>query len=204
MAMRRETGSGFVRTFTQSAIGCSCLAVLLIMTGCGTSAPKDTRAADESAIRDLDAQWAKAAAAKDVDAAVGYYSDDASLLAPSEPIASDKQSIRATWSSMLGSDTSLNWQASKVEVARSGDLAYVMGVYQLTTTDPKAKPVVDRGKFVEVWKKQADGNWKTVADIFNSDLAVQTQKSAPAAEKRATRHRHSKKKGHGGSRSSGT
>jgi uncharacterized protein (TIGR02246 family) len=204
MAMRRETGSGFVRTFTQRAIGCSCLVALLLMTGCGTSAPKDTRAADESAIRDLDAQWAKAAAAKDVDAAVGYYSDDASLLAPSEPIASDKQSIRAAWSSMLGSDNSLNWQASKVEVARSGDLAYVMGVYQLTTTDPKAKPVVDRGKFVEVWKKQADGNWKTVADIFNSDLAVQAQKAAPAAEKRPSRHRHSKKKGRGGSRSGGT
>jgi uncharacterized protein (TIGR02246 family) len=204
MAMHRETASEFLRTFTQTAIGWSCLVALLCMPGCGTSAPKDTRAADESAIRDLDAQWAKAAAAKDVDAAVGYYSDDASLLAPNEPIASDKQSIRTVWSSMLGSDTSLNWQASKVEVARSGDLAYVMGVYQLTTTDPKAKPVADRGKFVEVWKKQADGNWKTVADIFNSDLAALTQKSAPAAEKKANHHRHSKKRGRGGSRSSGT
>jgi uncharacterized protein (TIGR02246 family) len=200
MAMHRETGSEFLRTFTQAAIGYSCLAAaLLCMAGCGTSAPKDTRAADESAIRDLDAQWAKAASAKDVDAAVEYYSDDASLLAPNEPIASDKQSIRAVWSSMLGSDTSLNWQASKVEVARSGDLAYLMGVYQLTTTDPQAKPVADRGKFVEVWKKQADGNWKAVADIFNSDLATQTQKSVPAAEKKANRHRHSKKRRRGGS-----
>jgi ketosteroid isomerase-like protein len=30
--------------------------------------------------------------------------------------------------------------------------------------------VTDQGKLVEVWKKQADGKWKTVADIFNSDL----------------------------------
>jgi ketosteroid isomerase-like protein len=28
----------------------------------------------------------------------------------------------------------------------------------------------DRGKLVEVWKKQLDGTWKTVTDIFNSDL----------------------------------
>ena len=26
------------------------------------------------------------------------------------------------------------------------------------------------GKFVEVWKKQADGQWKVVADMFSSDL----------------------------------
>ena len=203
MAMRGQKGLGFARTFTRTAIGCACFAAWVLAAGCGPSAPKDTRAADESTLRDLDVQWAKAAAAKDVDAAVGYYSDDAALLAPNEAIASDRPSIRAGWSAMLGADTSLNWQASKVEVARSGDLAYVMGAYQLTTTDPKAKPLADRGKFVEVWKKQTDGSWKTVADIFNSDLAVQTQKPAPAAEKKANRHRRGKKRGRG-SRSSGT
>jgi uncharacterized protein (TIGR02246 family) len=202
MAMQGETGFGFARTFTRNAIGFLWLAALLFATGCGTATPKDTRAADESAIRDLDAQWAKAAAAKDVDTAVGYYSDDASLLAPNEPIANDKPSIRAAWSTMLGADTTLNWQASKVEVARSGDLAYVMGIYQLTTTDPKAKPMADRGKFVEVWKKQADGSWKTVADIFNSDLAAQTPRPAPTAEKKANRHHPGKKRGRS-SRSSG-
>ncbi len=30
----------------------------------------------------------------------------------------------------------------------------------------------DRGKAVLVWKKQADENWKAVADIFNSDLPL--------------------------------
>ena len=196
MAMRGVNRFGFARNFTQVAIGCGCLAAVLFAAGCGTSAPKDTRAADEATIRNLDAQWAKSAAAKDVDAAVGYYSDDASLLAPNEPIASDKASIRAAWSAMLSPDTTLNWQASKVEVAQSSDLAYIMGTYQLTTTDPQAKPMADRGKFVEVWKKQADGSWKTVADIFNSDLAAQTTKPAPGAAKKANRH-HGRRKGRG-------
>jgi ketosteroid isomerase-like protein len=57
-----------------------------------------------------------------------------------------------------------------VEVARAGDMAYVLGTYQLTMTDPQGNPVNDHGKFVEVWKKQADGKWKAVADTFNSDL----------------------------------
>jgi len=43
----------------------------------------------------------------------------------------------------------------------------------MTTKDSRGgPPVTDRGKLVEVWKKQADGKWKTVADIFNSDLPL--------------------------------
>ena len=64
----------------------------------------------------------------------------------------------------------MSWQVSKVEVSRSGDLAYLMGVYVVSMKDAQGKPVTDRGKLVEVWKKQADGKWKTVTDIYNSDL----------------------------------
>ena len=172
----------------------SCVAVILIASGCGEKTPPDTRAADESTIRNLDAQWSKAAAAKDVDGSVSYYSDDASLLAPNAPIASDRQGIRTAWASLLGPDTSLTWQASKVEVSRSGDLSYVQGVYQLTSKDSRGKPTADNGKFVEVWKKQADGKWKTVADIFNSDLAIVQKPAPPATTKKASRHSHAKKK----------
>lgn len=167
-----------------------CLALALVASSCGQQTPPDTRAADESAIRALDAQWEKAAAAKDVDGTVSYYSDDASLLAPNAPIAGGKQAIRAAWASLLGPDVSLSWQANKVEVSRSSDLAYIVGVYQLK--DPQGKPATDQGKFVEVWKKQADGKWKVVADIFNSDLALPAP-PAPA-EKKTSRHRHSKKR----------
>src|ERR1700733_373159 len=170
-----------------------CLALILFAAGCGEQKPPDTRAADEKAIRDADAQWSKAAAARDVDGTVAYYSDDASLLAPNAPIASDKQSIHAAWAGLLTPDTSLSWQASKVEVARSGDLAYLIGTYQLITKDAHGKPISDNGKFVEVWKKQPDNKWKVVADIFNSDLPLVQPR--PVAEKKrpAARH-HTKKK----------
>jgi len=174
------------------------LVVILLAAGCGESKPADTRAADEKAIRDLDAQWSKTATARDVDGAVSYYSDDASLLAPNAPIASDKQSIRASWASLLGPDTSLSWQATKVEVARSSDLAYLEGMYQLTTKDAQGKPVSDTGKFVEVWKKQADNKWKVVADIFNSDLPVVQPRPAvkprPVERKKPTHHPARKKR----------
>ncbi|MBI5280443.1 MAG: SgcJ/EcaC family oxidoreductase [Candidatus Solibacter usitatus] len=159
---------------------CGVLTLFLLGAGCDHRTPADTRAADEAAIRETDAQWAKAAAARDLESTVSYYTDDASLLPPNEPIASGRQAIRAAWAPLLGPDVSVSWQVSKVEVARSGDLGYVVGTYVLTTKDGRGKAITDRGKMIEVWKKQTDGKWKAVADIFNSDLP----QPAPPEEKK--------------------
>jgi len=156
-----------------------CVSLMLFLSACGSSTPPDTRATDESAIRDLDAQWSKAAGAKDLDGAVSYYSDDASMLPPNAAIATSNQAIRAAWVPLLAPGSTVSWQTSKVEVARSGDLAYTIGVYQATEKDASGKTEQDHGKYVEVWKKQADGKWKTVADIFNSDVPA----AAPSPKK---------------------
>lgn len=144
----------------------ACLALLLFAAACSRPAPAE----DEAAIRELDAQWSKTAAANDLDGTVSYYTDDATLLPPNAPIAVGKQAIRASWASLLGPGVSVSWQVSKVEVSRSGDLAYLIGTYESTAKDPQGKPVTDRGKLLEVWKKQADGKWKAIADTYNSDL----------------------------------
>jgi uncharacterized protein (TIGR02246 family) len=149
----------------------ACLALLFFTTACNQP---DTRATDESAIRAADAQWAKTAQAHDLDGTVSYYTDDAVLLPPNAPIAADKQSIRASWEALLGPTIAISWHITKMDVAQSGDLAYLVGAYSLTVRDPHGNPTTDRGKLIEVWKKQADGKWKTVADTFNSDLPPPT------------------------------
>ncbi len=153
------------------AVYCGCLALILIASGCTQQPAADTRAADEAAVKDTDAQWSKAAMANDLDGTVSFYSDDASLLPPNAPIATGKAAIRAVWAAMLTPDTTVSWQVTKADVARSGDMAYVVGTYQITAKNAQGKSQEDHGKLVEVWKKQPDGKWKTVADIFNSDVA---------------------------------
>ena len=132
----------------------------------------------EQAIRDLDEQWSKAAGAKDVDKTVSFYSDDAIVMPPNAPGATTKEAIRAIWKDLL-TDASISWKAKKVEVAQSGDLAFSSGTYEVTLNDPTGTPVKDHGKYLEVWKKQADGTWKCVSDMWNSDLPA----SAPAEKK---------------------
>ena len=93
------------------------------------------------------------------------------VLAPNEQMASGKEAIRKVISDLFAMPGfSVKWQPTKVEAARSGDLGYAWGTYELTANDPKGNPMTDRGKYVEVWKKQADGSWKAIVDTFNSDL----------------------------------
>lgn len=125
--------------------------------------PVDHRAADEATIRGLDSAWTKAAEAKNVDQAVAYYADDASMLAPAEPVATGKAAIRAAWSGMLGAPgAALTFGPDKIDV--SGDRAVDMGTYTYTVNDKAGKPQTSKARYVVVWGKQADGSWKVLID----------------------------------------
>jgi ketosteroid isomerase-like protein len=156
-----------------------CIALLSFAFVCLSSAA-DTKSAIEEAIRDLDEQWSKAAGAKDVYKTVSFYSDDAVVMPPNAPRATTKDAIRTLWKDLL-TDASISWKTKEVEVAQSGDLAFSNGTYEVTLNDPTGTPVKDRGKYLEVWKKQADGTWKCVMDMWNSDLRVA---SSAAPEKK--------------------
>jgi ketosteroid isomerase-like protein len=129
----------------------------------------DTKA--EQALRDADEAWSKAAGSKDVDKTVSYYSADASVLAPNTLIATTKEAIKKVWGDMLATPgLAISWKATKIEVAKSGDLGFVSGTYEVTVNDATGKPTTEKGKYVEVWEKQADGKWKCGTDIWNSDM----------------------------------
>jgi ketosteroid isomerase-like protein len=141
---------------------------LLSLTGC-TPATTDTHVADEKTLREVDAQWEKTVGAKDLDGTVAVYTDDAVVMPGDAPIANTKQAIRAVWAPMIAPNASISWQVNQAEVARSGDLGYLRGAYQLAMKDAAGKATTEVGKFAEVWKKQADGKWKCAVDTFSAD-----------------------------------
>lgn len=147
------------------------LFLVTLLTACQTQATSGTQAADEAALRKLDDEWSRAAGSGDVEKTISYYSDDAVVMLPNIPTLTGKEPIQTLWKSMLDSaDFSGGWKATKVEVARSGDLAYVSGNYEFNEKDNSGKPITDKGKYLEIWKKQSDGSWKCVAGMFSSDL----------------------------------
>ena len=158
--------------------------VLFALTLACTGSAADTKRLDEQNIRDHDAQWSKAAGAKDLEKCIGNYSDDAIVLPANAAAATGKEAIRSVWKELLASPgLAMSWTTTKVEVSKSGDMAYSSGNYELSMTDPTGKPINDRGKYLEVWKKQPEGKWKCSVDIWNSDLPATPAASPSPTEK---------------------
>lgn len=140
------------------------------MTGCATT-PPDTHDADVAALKDTEAAWVKDAATKDVEKFVAHYSDDASVLLPNAPIFNGKDAIRGALKPILADPNfALEFSPTRVDVAKSGDLGFTQGPYSMTVTDPATKAATtEKGKYLTVYRKQADGSWKAVEDTFMSD-----------------------------------
>ena len=155
------------------------LLFVLVLAGCAPAGPEVDVAAEEAAIRKADIAWAKTGEMKDLEAQMEFYTDDPIpiMMPPNGPKAVGKEAILEAFRPMYDRpDLAVTWRPGKVEVARSGDIGYVLGTYEMTMNDPEGNPRTDKGKYIELWKKQADGSWKVAADIFNSDLP------APGAE----------------------
>lgn len=138
----------------------------------GTESTASTSAAlsseDQSRIRAVDTDWAKAATAGNGQAIAALYTDDATLLPPGEPIVKG-EAAKKYWVE-FGKGFSGPTELNTATVEGSGDLAYAVGTYRMALTPKKAgsKPLpVDEGKYIEVLKRQNDGSWKILHDIWN-------------------------------------
>lgn len=134
------------------------------------AAPAGLSAADEEAVRALDDEWERAAKAGDGEAIAALYAPDATLLPPNEPMR-EGEAAGQFWIDFTN-NFSGPVELTPMHVEGRGDLAYTVGTYRLTVTPKQegAKPLpTDEGKYVVIQKKQADGSWKIVHDIWNSN-----------------------------------
>ncbi|HUB79853.1 MAG TPA: DUF4440 domain-containing protein [Bryobacteraceae bacterium] len=140
--------------------------LLLWSAGCSSGS-----GADAKTIQSRSELWSKAGSVKDSASFVSFYADDATVMLPNEPAIHGMDAIKAVFTPMMQDPNfSLSFTTDKVEV--SGILAYTQGSVSLRTTGRDGKPMNDTGKYLTVWKKQSDGSWKAIEDIFNSDLPV--------------------------------
>ena len=162
--------------YLRSVVSVCLLTAVTFLSSCGAApqqaaAPADTRVQDEAAVRAAAEEWGKAISAKDLDATLSFYADDAWINPANAPIAKTADHRRAVWTSFFATPglSDMIGDTTRVEVARSGDLAAEYGIFSGTMNDKKGKPVTVTEKYVVTWKKQADGKWKAIADIWNAD-----------------------------------
>ena len=134
--------------------------------------PAGLSAKDEAAVRAVDAEWTRAASAGDGNALTAVYASDATLLPPNEPVA--KGEAMKKYNADMTSSFSGPIELTTTAVEGRGDLAYAVGTYRATLTPKKAGAKAlptEEGKYIEILKKQTDGSWRIVYDIWNQNAS---------------------------------
>ena len=140
------------------------IALAFAITGCNQQ-EIDTKAEGEK-IMQLSREWSAAAATGDVEKTVSYWADDAVLMSEGMPPLEGKKAIRQmVEESFKIPGFRINWQPQRVEVSKSGDMAYIIEDSQVSYPDSTGKSMTQKNKAVSIWRKQADGSWKNVVDI---------------------------------------
>jgi len=121
--------------------------------------------------RDLakaDEDWSRAAAARDVERVVSFYTEDAIAYPPDEPMTVGKAAAKKVWAAYFSDPSfAVSWKTEHAEV--TGELGYTTGTTETSFKGPDGKTARAKGKYVVVWRKQKDGSWKALHDIWNND-----------------------------------
>jgi uncharacterized protein (TIGR02246 family) len=113
-------------------------------------------------------RFAAAVNAKDAAKAVSLYADDAVLMPPNGEIVRGHTDIEAFWKKLI--EQGLNVSTDTIEASASGSIGYEAGTYELSIQPAEGQAIHDKGKYVNLMKRGADGHWRMVFDIWNSSL----------------------------------
>lgn len=126
-------------------------------------------AAAREALLKTDREWAQAAATRDLERIVAYWTDDAVIYSPGDAPVEGKAAIRAyVGESLKMPKFSITWTPAQAEVAASGDLGYTRGTNAITVPTEGGGTTTLAGRYVTVWRKAADGKWRCAVDFWNA------------------------------------
>lgn len=140
----------------------------LFTAACGTATTSSDPAADRQAIAATAAQTQAAENAGSVDQMRVHFADDLVMMAPNMPPVTGADSVAAAMGAFFAAfAVQIEYQSQ--EIAVFGDWAFDRGTYRHTLT-PKAggAPIPETGKYLWLYRRQADGSWKQARVIWNS------------------------------------
>lgn len=140
---------------------------LLFVLACQPQGQTNLSDAEISAVMEATTQYAGAIVAADFDKIRSLMDADMVLMPTEAPIAQGVDAALQSMEAFPGLEGTINPE----QVEGSGNLAYVRGNYDLTFIVNDSTQFPDKGKYIEVWRKQGDGSWKVVVDIWNSNLS---------------------------------
>jgi ketosteroid isomerase-like protein len=103
----------------------------------------------------------------DIDEEMGYIAEDAFVIPPNGPAVVGAENLRKLLEEMVKTEVlSMSGGQRRIEVSKSGDLAYDFGDYRIVNKNDKG-PIVEEGYFVTIYKKIND-QWKFMGQVWNN------------------------------------
>ena len=127
-----------------------------------------------SRIEETNAQFTAAVSRGDTATVASLYTEDAVVLPPNMPGARGRGELKKLFDGMFAQMGPPTLKLSTSDVTELGDTAYEVGTYTMKIQPPGGAAVSDTGKYVVIWKRQRDGDWKLHVDIWNSDTPMPT------------------------------
>jgi ketosteroid isomerase-like protein len=125
----------------------------------------------EIALRKTTQDWAMACNMKQLDDLVDLYVPDATVLRPNVPAVRGAAAIREFFFGLLDAGMSeVEMDSQRAELF--GDYGYETGRCKSLVPSSVGKRREDRGKYLVLLNRQANGDWKIVADSWSSDLSL--------------------------------
>jgi ketosteroid isomerase-like protein len=124
----------------------------------------------KSLLFELEAKFAKATAEGGGKAFATWFAEDGVSLGNGEAAVHGRDAIakKATW---LAKDYQLTWTPTDGVMSPSGDMGYTWGHYEGRSRDRDGNVKVTAGRYLTIWRKEADGNWKVMLDASNDEPA---------------------------------
>ena len=129
-----------------------------------SAAPKATA----DALKQLEAEFMKAAADHGSQGYMSYYADDSVEVPNGAPLTQGKSNIAKGMGFLDDKNNRLMWTPVGADISSSGDLGYTYGTYEFHSKNKEGKETIEYGKYTSIWKRQGDGSWKVVLDMGNS------------------------------------
>jgi ketosteroid isomerase-like protein len=97
---------------------------------------------------------------------IEFAHDSVAILKDKQMPIVGKQSLINSYEGKSDIGMVLSWKPSKALIAESGELGYTYGFWTFA-----AQNDTSLGTYLTIWKKDADGKWKYIADTGNEGLS---------------------------------
>jgi ketosteroid isomerase-like protein len=143
------------------------LALALLAVGCAP--PPPDMEAELTALRAAANAYHEAASAKDAARVVALYDQDAVMVPPNADLVEGLEGVQGYRFGFISTPgIALRFELVRAEVSQSADMGWTLAIADITIDHPDGPPTFSLVRDFHTWKKQADGSWKVIGDVWNT------------------------------------